>query len=64
MYMSKIICLNLERVEMWPRWRAFELTFFHGHTKINNYLQNNYENNLKTNRLTFSTTEDTKKEPQ
>lgn len=50
--MSEIICLNLERVEMWPRWRAFELTFFHGHTKINNYLQNNYENNLKTNRLT------------
>ena len=46
--MSKIICLNLERVEMRPRWRAFELTFFHGHRKINNYLQNNYENNLKT----------------
>lgn len=60
--MSKIICLNLERVEMWPRWRAFELTFFHGHAKINNYLQNNYKNNLKTNR--FSITEATKKEPQ
>lgn len=63
MYMSKIICLNLERVEMWPRWRAFELTF-HGHTQINSCLQHNYENNLKTNRLIFSTTEDTEKEPQ
>lgn len=42
---------------------VLELTsFFHGHTQINSCLQSNYENNLKTNRLTLSTTEDTEKE--